>query len=107
MSSVVRRCIHKESGKDFAVKIIDKFSKRGEDVKGVDIITQVRTEVNALSKLREHPNISKSVELRKVCNKFWLVRHFSLIIKILLSFFFLSLLFESILVQLFTGIISF
>jgi len=57
LSSVVRQCIHKETGKNYAVKIIDKFSKRGEDVKGINVLTQVRTEVNALSKLKGHPNI--------------------------------------------------
>lgn len=57
ISSVVRRCLNKETGEEFAVKIIDKLSDQGQNVKGIDIITQVRTEVSALSIMRDHPNI--------------------------------------------------
>lgn len=57
LSSVVRRCVHKETGNEYAVKIIDKFSKDGQSIKGVDIITQVHTEVKALTKLKMHPSI--------------------------------------------------
>lgn len=58
ISSVVRRCSNKETAAEFAVKIIDKLSKKGQDVKGIDITTQTYAEVNALSKLKGHDGIS-------------------------------------------------
>lgn len=55
ISSVVRRCFHKATGKPYAVKIIDKLSDAG----GVDIETTTRDEVNILLALQGHRNISK------------------------------------------------
>lgn len=58
LSSVVRRCINKETGKEFAVKIIDRYSEKGKVMKGRDEEQQVRTEIETLSKVAGHPNIS-------------------------------------------------
>ncbi len=51
--------MHKESGAEFAVKIIDRYSDKGKMMKGRDESTQVKTEILALSKVAGHPNISK------------------------------------------------
>ena len=58
ISSVVRKCRSKENGEEFAVKIIDKFSKKGQVVKGIDIVTQIHNEVQVLSRLQGYPGIS-------------------------------------------------
>ena len=55
ISSVVRRCFHKDTGKPYAVKIIDKLSDTG----GVDIEATTREEVLILLSLQGHENISK------------------------------------------------
>lgn len=52
---MVRRCFHKETGKPYAVKIIDKLSDTG----GVDIEATTREEVLILLSLQGHENISK------------------------------------------------
>ncbi|XP_065663622.1 phosphorylase b kinase gamma catalytic chain, skeletal muscle/heart isoform isoform X2 [Hydra vulgaris] len=57
ISSVVRRCIHKETGEEYAVKVIDKFCKRCESVKGIDVVRQFHTEVSILNRLKGHPYI--------------------------------------------------
>lgn len=54
ISSVVRKCIHKITGKPYAVKIIDKLSDAG-----VDIEATTRDEVSILLALQGHENISK------------------------------------------------
>ena len=58
LSSVVRRCINKDTGKEFAVKIIDRYSEKGKVMKGRDEEQQVRTEIETLGKVAGHPNIS-------------------------------------------------
>ena len=58
LSSVVRRCTNKESGKEFAVKIIDRYSEKGKVMKGRDEEQQVRSEIETLSRVAGHPNIS-------------------------------------------------
>lgn len=55
ISSVVRRCYHKVTGKPYAVKIIDKLSDAG----GVDIEATTREEILVLLALQGHENISK------------------------------------------------
>ena len=46
---------------EYAVKIIDRYSDKGKMMKGRDEATQVRTEIEALSKVAGHPNISKCI----------------------------------------------
>ena len=55
ISSVVRRCFHKATGKPYAVKIIDKLIDAG----GVDIEGTTRDEVTILLALQGHDNISE------------------------------------------------
>ncbi|XP_068749876.1 phosphorylase b kinase gamma catalytic chain, skeletal muscle/heart isoform-like isoform X1 [Montipora capricornis] len=59
ISSVVRRCYHKVTGKPFAVKIIDKLSDAG----GVDIEATTREEVLILLALQGHENIIGLVDV--------------------------------------------
>ena len=60
ISSVVRKCTHKDTGEQFAVKIIDKLCKnKGEEV---DIKSEVYKEVNALYHLRSHPSVITLVD---------------------------------------------
>eukprot|EP00794_Sanderia_malayensis_P014081 gene14081-15550_t len=73
LSSVVRRCVHKESGAEYAVKIIDRYSDKGKMMKGRDEATQVRTEILALSKVAGHPNIIRLVDVYESSAFFFLV----------------------------------
>ncbi|PFX32889.1 phosphorylase b kinase gamma catalytic chain, skeletal muscle/heart isoform-like isoform X2 [Stylophora pistillata] len=59
ISSVVRRCIHKITGKPYAVKIIDKLSDAG----GVDIEATTWDEVSVLLALQGHENIIGLVDV--------------------------------------------
>lgn len=61
LSSVVRRCTNKETGKEYAVKIIDRYSEKGKAMKGRDEEQQVKTEIETLNKVAGHPNISKNI----------------------------------------------
>ena len=55
ISSVVRLCVNKITGKPFAVKIIDKLSDAG----GLDIEGTTRDEITILCCLQGHHGISK------------------------------------------------
>lgn len=59
ISSVVRRCFHKATGKAYAVKIIDKLSDAG----GTDIEATTREEVLILLSLQGHENIIGLVDV--------------------------------------------
>ena len=52
LSSTVRKCISRETGQEFAVKIIDKSQDSS-------IIQCIEAEVETLTNLPSHPNISK------------------------------------------------
>ena len=58
LSSVVRRCVHRETGKEYAVKFIDKTID-------ITLAKAVRTEIDALERV-SHQYISKRVCVR-VC----------------------------------------
>ena len=51
---MVRRCILRNTGEEFAVKIIDKLLDQG----GVDIEETTRDEIDVLLQLQGHQNIS-------------------------------------------------
>ena len=55
LSSVVRKCVHKASGQEYAVKIVDKLGDHG----GCDIGEITKTEADILKTLSGHKNISK------------------------------------------------
>lgn len=71
ISSVVRKCIHKITGKPYAVKIIDKLSDAG-----VDIEATTRDEVSILLALQGHENISKWPLFITIFFVFVIVAHF-------------------------------
>lgn len=59
MSSTVRRCIEKETGKEFAAKIIDLSNENNEG--GAEAAAEAtRQEVEILRMVAGHPYISKS-----------------------------------------------
>ena len=59
VSSTVRRCIEKETGREFAAKIID-VSADLEDSQGFTIREASLREINVLRLVAGHPYISKS-----------------------------------------------
>lgn len=71
ISSVVRKCIHKITGKPYAVKIIDKLSDAG-----VDIEATTRDEVSILLALQGHENIIGLVDVFESPVFFFLVFEF-------------------------------
>lgn len=62
LCSVVRRCVHKASGQEYAVKIVDKLGDHG----GADIGEITRNEAKILQTLSGHHNISEYIS-----NKFF------------------------------------
>ena len=58
LSSTVRRCVSRETGREYAVKIIDKAQDEA-------IKESIDAEVHILSTLPRHPNISKCREGRE------------------------------------------
>lgn len=60
ISSIVRRCIEKETGKEFAVKIID-ISGEKSDIYEADLTKKdTIREINILRMCKGHDNISKT-----------------------------------------------
>ena len=59
VSSTVRRCIEKSSGKEYAVKIIDLTGENDDEDLINEIRTQTRREMNILRMCAEHAHISK------------------------------------------------
>ena len=58
VSSIVRRCIEKETGKEFAAKIID-ISGDLEDSQGLTIRQATSRKISILKIVAGHPYISK------------------------------------------------
>jgi len=56
LSSVVRRCVCKQSGRDFAVKIMD-ISANLVDEEGLNLREQIRREAEILRRVSGHANI--------------------------------------------------
>lgn len=57
ISSVVRRCIDKENGKEYAAKIIDLGASEHNDCR--QMLEATRQEINILRQVMGHPYISK------------------------------------------------
>lgn len=55
LSSVVRKCVDKASGQEYAVKIVDKLGDHGD----ADIGKFTKNEADILAALSGHKNISK------------------------------------------------
>lgn len=60
VSSVVRRCVHKRTGQDFAVKIIDITPERLSEEELEDIYSSTVKEVDILKAVSGHPHIIPS-----------------------------------------------
>ncbi|KXJ05646.1 phosphorylase b kinase gamma catalytic chain, skeletal muscle/heart isoform [Exaiptasia diaphana] len=73
VSSVVRRCLHRLSGGEFAVKIIDKLSDQG----GVDIVDTTKDEVDILLTIHGHRSIIELVDVFESSAFFFLVFEFA------------------------------
>lgn len=58
ISSTVRRCIEKETGREFAAKIIDLGAESGE-VSSAQMLEATRQEIAILRQVMGHPYISK------------------------------------------------
>ena len=57
ISSTVRKCIEKETGKEFAAKIIDLSNEGNETVDGKTTLEGTIQEVNILRMVAGHPYI--------------------------------------------------
>lgn len=57
ISSVVRRCIDKETGKEYAAKIMDIGAVDSQDPK--QMLEATRQEINILRQVMGHPYISE------------------------------------------------
>ncbi|KAK3730841.1 hypothetical protein QZH41_009954, partial [Actinostola sp. cb2023] len=73
VSSVVRKCIHRVTSCEYAVKIIDKLSDQG----GVDIIGTTRDEVHILLSMLGHQSIIGLVDVFESSAFFFLVLEFA------------------------------
>ena len=63
LSSVVRRCIHRESGKAYAVKIIDISGQQDSiDEEGLSEVQQIHREISILRSVQGHPYIVELIE---------------------------------------------
>jgi calcium/calmodulin-dependent protein kinase I len=63
--SVVKKCVHKKTGKEYAVKVV--FKKRAADKKDM-----IETEVNIFKQV-DHPNVIKMHEMFDTKNRLYLV----------------------------------
>lgn len=59
MSSTVRRCVEKSSGKEFAVKILDVSTERCSEEQAQEIRNAALSEIKVLRLLSGHSNISE------------------------------------------------
>lgn len=62
ISSTVRRCIEKETGREFAAKIIDLGAESG-DVSSAQMLEATRQEIAILRQVMGHPYISECMIL--------------------------------------------
>jgi len=62
-SSTVRRCVLKETGDQFAVKIIDVSQQHHIDADGLDVREQTFREVSILRKVQGHENIIELIDV--------------------------------------------
>lgn len=64
ISSTVRRCIEKETGREFAAKIIDVGAESG-DASPSQMLEATRQEIQILRQVMGHPYISKMCSIHK------------------------------------------
>ena len=63
ISSTVRRCIEKETGKEFAAKIIDLGAEIGEASSSQQMLDATRQEISILRQVMGHPYISMTFSI--------------------------------------------
>uniref|UniRef100_S4RWQ0 phosphorylase kinase n=3 Tax=Petromyzon marinus TaxID=7757 RepID=S4RWQ0_PETMA len=73
VSSVVRRCVHKRTGQDFAVKIIDITPDRLSEEELEDIYSSTVKEVDILKAVSGHPHIITLIDAYESSTFFFLV----------------------------------
>ena len=61
VSSTVRRCVEKDTGTEFAVKIIDLTQEKDNEYQMEEFRTATRKEMNILRMCSQHPHISKLI----------------------------------------------
>ena len=74
LSSVVRRCLHRESGHAFAVKIIDISEDQDYvDGEGLNKMQQIHREISILKSVHAHPNIVDLIDTFETSTHIFLV----------------------------------
>lgn len=58
MSSTVRRCVEKSTGKEFAVKILDVSTEKATEEQANELRASTLTEIAILRSVAGHQNIS-------------------------------------------------
>lgn len=71
---MVRRCIDKESGKEYAAKIIDIGAADANDPN--QMLEATRQEINILRQVMGHPYISQSINLQTITQNIQIFIHF-------------------------------
>jgi phosphorylase kinase gamma subunit len=57
-SSVVKRCIEKTTGKEFAVKVVDLTTEHASEADAQELYNGTKNEIAILRLLAGHPNIT-------------------------------------------------
>lgn len=60
VSSVVRRCVHKHTGQEFAVKIIEITAEKMTEQQLEEVKSSTLKEIHVLTVVKGHPSISES-----------------------------------------------
>lgn len=60
VSSVVRRCVHKHTGQEFAVKIIEITAEKMTEQQLEEVKSSTLKEIHVLTVMKGHPSISES-----------------------------------------------
>lgn len=60
VSSVVRRCVHKHTGQEYAVKIIEITAEKMTEQQLEEVKSSTLKEIHVLDLVKGHPSISES-----------------------------------------------
>lgn len=70
MSSVVRRCVEKATGKEYAVKILDVSTEKSSEEEATELRVCTLREIKILKMLHGHKNISKFQTNQRTSNDY-------------------------------------